>query len=73
MLIFVFLQGKVNAYNYLFATSHIILRFRTQVMGSGSQLVEQSLLSPEVRSLNPAICKNYIEHLYCQVYWKDEK
>ena len=34
-------------------------------MGSGwAQLVEQSLLKPEVRGSNPIIGKNFIEHLF---------
>ena len=37
----------------------------------GAQLVEQSLPTPEVRSSNPDIIRNYIEHLFC-VNWKDE-
>ena len=38
-----------------------------------AQLVEQLLLIPEVHSLNPVICKIYIEHLVtAQPKWKDK-
>ena len=40
-----------------------------------AQLVERSLLIPEVRSSNPVISNNlYIEHLliYWQLCWKDK-
>ena len=41
-------------------------------MGSGVvQLVEQSLLTPDVRGLNPVIGMLKLP-TYCQLYWKDE-
>ena len=38
-----------------------------------AQLAEQSLPIPEVAVSNPIIGKIYKEHIYCQLYWKDEK
>ena len=35
-----------------------------------AQLVERSLLTPEIRGLNPAIFQIFV---YCQLCWKDEK
>ena len=37
-----------------------------------AQLVERSLLIPEVRGSNPVIGKIYWIFVYCQLYWKDE-
>ena len=36
-----------------------------------AQLVEQSLLIPEVRGSNPVIGK-ILRNIYCQLYWKDD-
>ena len=38
-----------------------------------AQLVERSLLIPEVHGLNPVIGQKCILNIYCQLYWKDEK
>ena len=37
-----------------------------------TQLVEQSLPTPEVRGSNPVIGENYLNIVYCQLYRKDE-
>ena len=37
-----------------------------------AQLIEQSLLIPEVRSSNPVMVNLLNKPIYCQLYWKDE-
>ena len=68
--------GQINQLLLSQSKSLLIKDINKEWFHSGAvvvaQLVERSLLIPEVRGSNPVIGKIYWTFVYCQLYWKDK-